>query len=208
MSDTTKCPKCNSPVRHEMDFGIQWECGTQYGEAGAKETWGCNRIAEITQQLAAVTAERDAAKNIWSVDSMTAQLTAERQSHAATKAELAECKANLAEVRESSEEYVCRMEQRAALASRQWLTVCDELTKVKAENAELRAKLAEHNRHPGFRCPSCNGTFFGRDVTKDAEGNPQCLPTVQCHDEFGVKCKWHGVWPEIAISQISDSDGE
>lgn len=49
---------------------------------------------------------------------------------------------------------------------------------------------------PIFTCPACGGTTFGRDTGDGPDQTIIALPTVQCHDQFGQKCKWRGAWPE------------
>jgi hypothetical protein len=50
-----KCPWCNAELLNEADFGIQWNCMSQYGEAGARQTDRCR----VSQLEAAIRTHRD-----------------------------------------------------------------------------------------------------------------------------------------------------
>jgi glucose/arabinose dehydrogenase len=43
-----------------------------------------------------------------------------------------------------------------------------------------------------FRCPSCGGGHFGRDVTTSQDGRMVVSADAHCHDEHKTGCSWVG----------------
>jgi hypothetical protein len=43
-----------------------------------------------------------------------------------------------------------------------------------------------------FRCPSCGGGHFGRDVTTSPDGRMVVSADAHCHDEHKTGCSWVG----------------
>lgn len=60
-----------------------------------------------------------------------------------------------------------------------------------AEIVRLHRELLERVRLAPFRCPTCDGSHFGRD-TGTINGVVRALDTVRCH---APKCGWAGKWP-------------
>lgn len=48
-----------------------------------------------------------------------------------------------------------------------------------------------------FRCPKCNGKYFGTDLSQ--------IPWIRyCNDQFGSGCRWRGLDEECGLTQYTE----